>query len=180
MDNPEKKFTEEYARLNKAQREAVDTIEGPTMVVAGPGTGKTQILALRIGNILLRTDITADGILCLTFTNSGVKAMKSRLREYIGPAAEKVHISTFHGFGIELIEKYYGHLGFLKMPKLLSDDEGVFLADDILQHNDWKHLRPRANPEMYFTDLKHLISVLKRERLTPSEFLSYVEADIQH
>lgn len=172
-------FENEYKKLNKAQKEAVDTLEGPVMVVAGPGTGKTQILALRIGKILLETDAKADGILCLTFTNSGVKAMKNRLREYIGPDAEKVHISTFHSFGIELIEKNYELLGFNVMPKLLSDDEAVFLVDDILQNNEWEHLRPRANPEMYFSDLKQLISILKRERLSPEEFLSYIEQDIE-
>ena len=172
-------FKEEYEKLNKAQKEAVDAIDGPVMVVAGPGTGKTQILALRIGNILLKTDTSADSILCLTFTNSGVKAMRNRLNEYIGGEAEKVHICTFHSFGIELIEKNYLLLGFTTMPKLLSDDEAVFLVDDILQNNDWVHLRPRANPEMYFSDLKQLISILKRERLTPEEFLLYVENDIE-
>jgi DNA helicase-2/ATP-dependent DNA helicase PcrA len=69
-------FEEQYKKLNKAQKEAVDSIDGPVMVVAGPGTGKTQILALRIANILKKTDIKADGILCLTFTNSAVKAAK--------------------------------------------------------------------------------------------------------
>src|SRR3989339_1452682 len=103
MNNSTKIFSEEYKKLNKAQKEAVDTIDGPVMVVAGPGTGKTQILALRIGNIILKTDTSADSILCLTFTNSGVKTMKNRLNEYIGGEAEKVHISTFHSFGIELI-----------------------------------------------------------------------------
>jgi DNA helicase-2/ATP-dependent DNA helicase PcrA len=172
-------FKEEYKRLNKAQKEAVDSLDGPVMVVAGPGTGKTQILALRIGNILLQTDTSADSILCLTFTNSGVKAMKNRLNDYIGPDAEKVHISTFHSFGIELIEKNYLLLGFTMMPKLLSDDEAVFLVDDILQGNAWEYLRPRTNPVMYFSDLKQLISILKRERLTPEEFLSYVLSDIE-
>jgi len=174
------KFEEEYNKLNKAQKEAVDTLDGPVMVVAGPGTGKTQILALRIANILQKTDMTADGILCLTFTNSGVKAMKNRLGEYIGNDAEKVRISTFHSFGIELIEKNYELLDFSVMPKLLSDDEAVFLVDDILQNNEWEHLRPRTNPVMYFGDLKQLISILKREGLKPEEFLSYVESDIEN
>lgn len=173
-------FSEEYKKLNKAQKEAVDTIDGPVMVVAGPGTGKTQILALRIANILTKTDTKADGVLCLTFTNSGVKAMKSRLGEYIGSDAEKVRISTFHSFGIELIEKNYELLDFIVAPKLLSDDEAVFLVDDILQNNEWEHLRPRTNPVMYFGDLKQLISILKREGLKPEEFLSYVESDIEN
>src|ERR1035437_2459543 len=131
-----KKFEEEYKKLNKAQKEAVDSIDGPVMVVAGPGTGKTQILALRIANILQKTDMTADSILCLTFTNSGVKEMKSGLEKYIGLEADKVRISTFHSFGIELIEKNYELLDFTTTPKLLSDDEAVFLVDDILQNNE--------------------------------------------
>ncbi|MDQ5922384.1 MAG: ATP-dependent helicase UvrD/PcrA, partial [Patescibacteria group bacterium] len=68
----ELRFEEEYKKLNTLQKKAVDTTEGPVMVVAGPGTGKTQILSLRIANILTKTDTHADGILCLTFTNSGV------------------------------------------------------------------------------------------------------------
>ncbi len=173
-------FDQEYKRLNKAQKEAVDTLEGPVMVVAGPGTGKTQILALRIGNILKSGAATPDGILCLTFTRSGVKAMKRRLEEYIGADANNVQVSTFHSFANELVEKHYALLDFKTVPKLLEDDEAVFLVDDIMQSNTWEYLRPRSNPTMYFNDLKQLISVLKRERLSPEEFLTYVEADITY
>jgi DNA helicase-2/ATP-dependent DNA helicase PcrA len=159
----------------------VDTIDGPVMVVAGPGTGKTQILALRIGNILKKTDIGADGILCLTFTNSGVKAMRERLVDYIGANGNDVVVSTFHSFALEyLIEKNYQLLGFELEPKILSDEEAVFLVDEILHENDWKYIRPRTNPEMYFSELKQLISILKRERLTPEDFLAYVEEDIKN
>lgn len=176
---PESIFDIEYKRLNKAQKEAVDAIDGPVMVVAGPGTGKTQILALRIGNILKKTDTKADGILCLTFTNSGVKAMQNRLFDYIGTDANNVRISTFHSFALEIIEKNYELLDFQMLPKLLADDEAVFLVDDILNENEWEYLRPRGNPVMYFGELRQLISILKRERLTPEKFLSYVEQDIE-
>lgn len=169
----------EYKKLNKAQKEAVDTTEGPVMVVAGPGTGKTQILALRIGNILLNTDTKADGILCLTFTNSGVRAMQKRLLSYIGKESNDVLISTFHSFALKhLIEKYYSLLGFDTEPKLLGDEEAVFLVDDILHENEWKYIRPRTNPEMYFGELKQLISILKRERLSPEEFMASIDRDI--
>jgi DNA helicase-2/ATP-dependent DNA helicase PcrA len=171
-------FLQEYKKLNNAQKEAVDTLDGPVMVVAGPGTGKTQVLALRIGNILKKTDNKADSILCLTFTNSGVKAMKKRLEEYIGIDANNVHISTFHSFAISLVENNYELLDFKRMPKLLEDDEKIFIADGIMQNNNWDYLRPRANPAMYFNDLNSLISILKRERLSPEEFLKEVEGDI--
>src|SRR5664279_714720 len=105
MTNP--MFDEAYKKLNKKQLEAVDTIDGPVMVVAGPGTGKTQILTLRIGNILKKTDTSGDSILCLTFTNSGVSAMRSRLEDYIGSDSKNVTISTFHSFAFSLIEKHY-------------------------------------------------------------------------
>ncbi|MEI9809508.1 MAG: UvrD-helicase domain-containing protein [Bacteroidota bacterium] len=88
-DRSEKKFKEEYNKLNEQQRKAVDTIEGPVMVIAGPGTGKTQILASRIGKILLETDALPQNILCLTYTDAGVVAMRKRLLGFIGSDAYK-------------------------------------------------------------------------------------------
>src|SRR4051812_30342946 len=137
------KFREEYEKLNKEQKDAVDSIDGPVMVVAGPGTGKTQVLSLRIANILIETDTKADSVLCLTFTNSGVKAMRERLRKYIGAEAGKVHISTFHSFGMNMAEKYFTALGLEDMPKLMDEKDAISLSDDILQNNDWEHIRPR-------------------------------------
>src|ERR1051325_8230282 len=100
----EKKFFEEYEKLNEQQQKAVDAIEGPVMVIAGPGTGKTQILASRIGKILLDTDTFPQNILCLTFTDAGVVAMRKRLLQFIGPDAYKVGIYTFHAFCNEIIQ----------------------------------------------------------------------------
>src|SRR5678816_4960217 len=90
----ESKFRDEYERLNEMQRLAVDTIEGPVMVIAGPGTGKTQILAARIGKILLDTDAQPENILCLTYTDAGAIAMRRRLLQFIGSDAYKVNIYT--------------------------------------------------------------------------------------
>lgn len=173
-------FDIEYKKLNLKQKEAVDTIDGPVMVVAGPGTGKTQILTLRIGNILKKTDTSPDSILCLTFTRSGVRAMKNRLLDYIGIEANKVNISTFHSFAISVVEENFELLDFDQMPTLLEEDEAVFLIDDILQNYEWEYLRPRNNPQMYFNDLKSLISILKRENITVEQFRSYIEKDIEN
>jgi len=87
-----KKFITEYQKLNPKQREAVDTIEGPVMIIAGPGTGKTQILAMRIANILANAQVNPSNILALTFTNSGAYAMRKRLLEIVGPSS---YVSLF-------------------------------------------------------------------------------------
>ena len=102
------KFTKEYHRLNPQQKKAVDTIEGPVMVIAGPGTGKTQILSARIGKILLDTDTQPQNILCLTYTDAGVIAMRKRILEFIGADAYKVNIYTFHAFCNDVIQDNLG------------------------------------------------------------------------
>ena len=172
-------FEKAYKELNKAQKEAVEAIDGPVMVVAGPGTGKTQVLALCIANILKKTDTKGDGILCLTFTNAGVHAMRERLQDYIGQQANDVTIATFHSFLLKLIEKHFELLDFPKIPELLSDDKAVFLIDEILHGYDWEHIRHRSNPAMYFGELKQLISILKRERISNEKFLEEIETEIK-
>lgn len=172
-------FDIEYKRLNPAQRDAVDTLDGPVMVIAGPGTGKTQVLALRIANILVKTDTAPSSILSLTFTRSGVSAMRQRLEGYIGTRARDVRITTFHSFAIGLVEKYYNLLDFSSTPKLLDDTEAIVLVDELLQDGSWDYLRPRTDPGKYFHDLKSLISILKRERMSPEQFLAEVEKDIK-
>ena len=87
-------FNQELENLNTAQREAVETIDGPVLVVAGPGTGKTQIIAARIGYILKQTDTQPQNILCLTYTDPGTIAMRNRLLQFIGPTAYRVQIHT--------------------------------------------------------------------------------------
>lgn len=174
------KFIEEYKKLNKEQKDAVDSIDGPVMVVAGPGTGKTQILALRIGNILLKTDTKADSILCLTFTNSAVKAMRERLRKYIGAEGSNIKVATFHGFGMEILEKFYTILGLDRQPTLMDEAQTIALCDQILQKNTWEYIRPRSDASRYFRDLKSMISILKRERIAPSEFENKINEEIKN
>lgn len=171
-------FETAYKALNKEQKWAVEATEGPVMVVAGPGTGKTQVLALRIAHILQKTDVGADAVLCLTFTRSGVVAMRSRLENYIGSTARDVHVSTFHSFAGDLVEKYHNVLDLSTIPVPLDDTEAILLVDQLLHDHEWQYIRPRTNPSQYFSDLKSLISILKRERMTPGIFLSEVEEEI--
>ena len=106
---PRVEFNKAYKKLNQSQKKAVDTIEGPVMVVAGPGTGKTKVLTLRIANILKGTDTSPENILALTFTESGVYSMRKNLSEIIGSDAYRVTIATFHGFCNEIIKNNSCH-----------------------------------------------------------------------
>ena len=99
-------FESEYKQLNPQQKKAVDKIDGPLLVVAGPGTGKTQLLSARAANILRKSDANARNILCLTFTEKAASNMKDRMLELIGPEARNIVVKTFHGLGAELINSY--------------------------------------------------------------------------
>jgi DNA helicase-2/ATP-dependent DNA helicase PcrA len=103
------KFLDNYRSLNEAQRTAVDQIDGPVIVVAGPGTGKTQLLAMRVGNILRQTDTDPSSILCLTFTESAAANMTERMAAIFGPTAYQVTVNTFHGLGSEIISRHSEH-----------------------------------------------------------------------
>ncbi len=92
--------------LNKEQREAVEYLDGPLLVLAGPGTGKTQLLSAKVAYILENTDTNPENILCLTFTESGASNMRERLGSMIGKAASSVNIFTYHAFGSNILERY--------------------------------------------------------------------------
>ena len=95
-----KVYEQGHANLNQKQKEAVDTIKGPVMVVAGPGTGKTQILSYRVTNILTNYDVRPEEIVCLTFTEAGASEMLNRIEKLIGEEGRKVRVSTIHSLQI--------------------------------------------------------------------------------
>jgi DNA helicase II / ATP-dependent DNA helicase PcrA len=164
----EKKFLDEYQKLNEKQRLAVDTIEGPVMVIAGPGTGKTQILASRIGKILLDTDALPQNILCLTYTDAGVLAMRKRLLTFIGPDAYKVNLYTFHAFCNDVIQE---NLSLFEKTALdpVSDLERIELFKELIDNLPKNHPLKRYRGDVYFeiNNLQHLFSNMKREGWTP-------------
>jgi len=165
----EKKFLEEYNKLNEQQRKAVDTIEGPVMVIAGPGTGKTQILASRIGKILLDTDTAPQNILCLTYTDAGVVAMRKRLLQFIGPDAYKVNIYTFHAFCNDVIQE---NLSLFERNTLdpVSDLERIELFKQLIDSFPKNHPLKRYRGDVYFeiNNLQSLFSIMKREGWVPA------------
>ena len=169
-------FKEDYDILNPEQRQAVDAIEGPVMVVAGPGTGKTQILTLRIANILQRTDTPPDAVLAITFTETAAKAMRDRLRRYIGADAYKVSIFTFHGFAEHVISTHQEAFARIIGGAVASDVERFEYIQTILQEATWKVLRPSGKPEHYVHSILQQISACKREYMSPDGVATWLQS----
>ena len=160
-------FKKAYAGLNAAQKEAVDAIEGPVMVVAGPGTGKTQILSVRIGNILQQTDTQPENILCLTYTDAGTIAMRRRLLTFIGPDAYRVQIQTFHAFCNEVIQSH-PHLFGKRDLDLISDLENIELLEQLLLQLPPQHILRKFKGDLSFDigKLNNLFRQMKEEDWT--------------
>ncbi len=163
-------FKQQYTRLNKAQKQAVDTIDGPVMVVAGPGTGKTSILTLRIANIIQKTDTAPENILALTFTESGAYAMRKKLVSIIGTAGYKVNIHTFHGFCNEVIKQYPERFPRIIGSTAITDIEQIALMEKIIEDNDFEMLKPYGDIFFYVKPALSEIRNLKREDIDVLKF----------
>lgn len=170
-------FTEAYNNLNTAQQKAVDAIEGPVMVIAGPGTGKTQILSARIGKILLETDTLPENILCLTYTDAGTIAMRKRLQHFIGSDAYRVHIHTFHSFCNDVIQD---NLSLFEKTSLdpISDLEKTELMQKLIDAFPKNHPLKRYRGDVYFeiNNLQQLFSTMKREGWQPNFIIEKIDA----
>jgi DNA helicase-2/ATP-dependent DNA helicase PcrA len=172
-------FSSRYQKLNTAQKQAVDHIEGPVLVVAGPGTGKTELLSMRAANILRQTDTLPENILCLTFTESGAAAMRERLSQIIGKDAFRVAIHTFHSFGTEIINQnadYFYHGAHFRAADELSSYEllrGIF--DELPYDNP---LSGKMNGEYtHLGDTLTVIGELKKSGLVGEELLIVLDAN---
>jgi DNA helicase-2/ATP-dependent DNA helicase PcrA len=159
-----------YRGLNQQQKQAVDQVDGPVLVIAGPGTGKTQLLTTRIAHILATTDTLAQNILCLTFTDSAAQTMQTRLAGLIGQPAYDVTISTYHAFGSDLIRRF---------PDYFADDSDLQPVDDLGIDVIFREIiagLPYDNPlkyaDNYLGDLKSIISDAKRALLLPEDLLA--------
>ncbi len=180
QDHLSQKFKETYSKLNEAQQKAVDAIEGPVMVIAGPGTGKTQILAARIGKILMDTDASPANILCLTYTDAGVIAMRKRLLDFIGPDAYKVNIHTFHAFCNEVIQDNLPLFEKLSLDPI-SELERIELFRQLIDTFPKNHPLKRYRGDVYYeiNNLHSLFSTMKREGWTPDFINQKIEEYIQ-
>lgn len=159
--------------LNKEQREAVEYLEGPLLVLAGPGTGKTQLLSAKVEYILQHEQTNPENILCVTYTESGAANMRDRLSSMIGVVASDVNIYTYHALGSQIIEKYKNYavsfnrnldspIDNVKQYKLLKDIQAKLPFNDILKTAD-------------ISDISGTIAQAKAARLSPDDLRKVAE-----
>jgi DNA helicase II / ATP-dependent DNA helicase PcrA len=163
-------FSESFQKLNPQQKQAVEQIDGPVMVIAGPGTGKTQVLTLRIANILAKTDVQPSNILALTYTEAAAKNMKERLVQLVGPTAYQVVIGTFHSFAERIIQDFPEFFPLQRWSRIASEYEKLRIIRQLLDQAHWVTLRTPGSPYHYTNDILSAISELKREGITPDRY----------
>ena len=158
-------FQKALGMLNTEQLQAVQQTEDPIMVMAGPGTGKTQLLGVRVGYILQNTDAKAHNILCLTFTNAGAVAMRSRLLSFIGPEAYNAHIYTYHAFCHSVIQDNIEYFGGYRDLQLVSDLEQVEILNQIIDELPKDSILKRFKGDLYYdrNNLLKLFTTMKQE-----------------
>ncbi len=175
-------FQEQLVRLNTAQREAVETTEGPVLVIAGPGTGKTQILSARIGKILASPDLQVQphNILCLTFTEAGTVAMRKRLLDFIGPEAYRVHVYTFHGFCNQVIQENLDYFGVRNLQPI-SELETIELYQKLIDNFDAASKLKRFKGDIYYDQigLKELFKNMKSEGWSEQSMYSLIDKYVE-
>lgn len=177
-------FEQTYKRLNSAQRKAVDTIDGPLLVLAGPGTGKTQLLSARVAHILDVTDASPSNILCLTFTESGAQNMRERLRGMIGDDAYDVTISTYHSFGSDIIKNYSEHFQSIaidrsddvRMERPIDELSQIQIVEKIISKLPFDS--PLLSARYYIKSVVSTISDLKQHLVSPDTLRDIADSNL--
>ncbi len=168
-------YKKELAKLNASQLEAVKHTEGPVLVIAGPGTGKTQLLSTRAAYILRNTHIEPKNILCLTFTDNAAFNMKQRMVDIIGEVAYKITTSTYHSFGSDLLKRF---------PQYFSSIISSEPIDQLLQHSIVEQIidqldydNPLKKSKYYIKDVVSTIGELKSALIKPDDLRHYTKTN---
>lgn len=159
--------------LNKEQREAVMTTEGPLLVLAGAGSGKTRVLTTRIAYLIEKVGIAPEHILAITFTNKAAKEMKDRVFQMLGGIAYQIQISTFHSFGLLIVRENVDMLGYQPNFTILDSDDSLTVIKKIMKEMglDQKEYNPRA--------IKNRISGAKNEMLSPIQYEQFANTEFE-
>ncbi|MCB0699845.1 MAG: ATP-dependent helicase [Chitinophagaceae bacterium] len=177
----EEAFFERLNKLNEQQRDAVDTIYGPVMVIAGPGTGKTEVLSMRIANLLRsEAQVQPNEILCLTYTDEATNSMRRRLLQIIGPDAHRVNIGTFHAFCNNVIQNNSEYFSMRSLQPI-TDLERSELLYEMIEELPKGHALRRLSGNIYFdvSKLNRLFDMMKRENITAEQITKEADAYIE-
>ena len=157
--------------LNEQQMKAVMHMDGPMLVLAGAGSGKTKVLTNRIA-YLIENGVSPYEILAITFTNKAAREMKDRVYNLIGSDARRIQISTFHSFGLKMIKENYEVLGYDKNISILDSDDTLTVIKKIMKEYN-------MDPKFYNArSIRNKISSAKNELISPSKF-NQIEFDKQ-
>ncbi len=161
-----------FDNLNEQQKEAVMTTEGPLLVLAGAGSGKTRVLTTRIAYLIEEVGIAPTNILAITFTNKAAKEMRDRVCSMLGPIAYQIQISTFHSFGLTIVKENYDLLGYKKEFTILDSDDSLSIIKKILKDQglDSKVYNPKV--------IRNRISSAKNERMSPDRLSCFSACDL--
>lgn len=159
--------------LNERQREAVLYNDGPLLIIAGAGAGKTKTLTTKIAYLIEKENVAPENILAITFTNKAAKEMKDRLFKTIGQTAKYLEVSTFHSFGLKLLRENYDALGYDKNFVIMDSDDSLTVVKKIIKDigYDPKIYNPRA--------IRNKISSCKNEMTTPEAYERYAASDFE-
>ena len=163
----------ELGTLNKVQKEAVETTDGPILVLAGAGSGKTKVLTTKIAYLINEKLVNPSSILAITFTNKAAKEMKSRVNNMLGIVSNRIQISTFHSFGVLVLRENYEKLNFKSNFTILDSDDSLTIIKKILRDlgYDPNHYNPKA--------IRNRISGAKNELMNPDEYEKFANGDFE-
>ena len=162
-----------YDELNDRQKEAVLYNEGPLLIIAGAGAGKTKTLTTKIAYLIEEKHVSPYSILAITFTNKAAKEMKDRIYSLIGEEAKKLQVSTFHSFGLKLIRENVRLLGYDSNFVIMDSDDSLTVVKKILKD---MNLDPKIyNPK----SIRNKISSCKNEMTTPEMYDRYAVSDYE-
>lgn len=163
-------------RPNSAQMLAIQTLEGPVMVLAGPGTGKTFTLINRIEN-MLNSGIKPENILCLAFSETAAAEMKKRVSENFKTSANAVTISTYHSFCMDIIKRFPSRFELLDTVSVVDDITKTALIKEALDEFEPEFLKDKwGNKYFYVSKIKAAIDVIKRERVSEGSYFEKLES----
>jgi len=159
--------------LNKEQQQAVYKVEGPTLILAGAGSGKTKVLTTKIAYLIEKIGVSPYNVLAITFTNKAAKEMNDRLYSMIGEISKKIQVSTFHSFGLKILRENCGHLGYKSNFLIMDSEDTLSIIKKILKgfNLDSKQYNPSA--------IRNKISGCKNELMDPDGYQKYAISDFE-